>query len=156
MKNKTIWLGVLCGVVALIIIARYLIVRNDTNSALHTINTSTQTVTYLTSPDDTTNYCNGQNMNSAEYRKTITIPVTTTTAANLSQTELVKFVLNAATTGMCQAVLRQSNISVANGVVTIPPFDGWAGISIALCSCQPQVEVNALNIPGITKVVWGQ
>lgn len=123
-------------------------------TVLKKVNAPAQSVTFLVSPEDATKYCNGVDMKSDEYRQTITVPVITTTPANLTQTELVKFVVNAATTGMCQTALNQADISVANGVVQIPPLDGWAGISIALCSCQPQVEVNLLRLPGITNVSW--
>lgn len=123
-------------------------------TVLKKVSAPTQSVTYLISSEDTTKYCNGTDMKSDQYRQTITVPVTKTAPANLTQTELVKFVVNAATTGMCQTVLDQSNISVTNGVVQIPPLDGWAGISIALCSCRPQVEVNLLRLPGITSVNW--
>ncbi len=123
-------------------------------TVLKKVSAPTQSVTYLISSEDTTKYCNGIDMKSDQYRQTITVPVTKTAPANLTQTELVKFVVNAATTGMCQTALGESNISVTNGVVQIPPLDGWAGISIALCSCRPQVEVNLLRLPGITSVNW--
>jgi len=35
-----------------------------------------------------------------------------------------------------------------------PPIPGWAGICIAMCTCKPEVEVNLLRLPGISKVVW--
>ncbi len=111
-------------------------------------------ITYLISTQDTTKYCNGVDMNSVAYRKTIITLTTTTLPANLSEIGLVKFVINAATTGMCQTALNQLDILIIDGTVQIPPLDGWAGISIALCSCKPQVEINLLRIPGISKVVW--
>jgi len=117
--------------------------------------TSVQQITYLVSPEDPTKYCNGEDMDSIGYQKTITHQESTSTPlANPSKLEIIKTVLNAATTGMCHDALNQADIREDNGVVYIPPFDGWAGISITMCSCQPQVEVNLLQIPDITKVVW--
>jgi hypothetical protein len=118
---------------------------------------STQTVSYLISPDDTTKYCNGVDMDSAGYEKTITIEKSTSTPEiNPTIEQKIKTIVSAATTGMCRSVLSQLNITEDNGVVSIPPIDGWAGVSITMCSCKPQVEVNLLRIPGVTKVIWSK
>ena len=110
--------------------------------------------TILISIADTTTYCNGADMDSAGYRATITQEQKITLPKNQTVTDHVKSVIVAATTGMCKQALQQLAITVTNGVVHIPPIDGWAGMSIAMCSCTPQVETNALRIPGITSVVW--
>ena len=115
----------------------------------------TSTITYLISKEDPTKYCNGAEMDSAGYRKTITIEVATITPkANMTETELVKNTIIAATTGMCQEVMKQSDFKVASGTIYIPPIEGWAGVSITMCSCKPQVEVNVLRLPGIKQVIW--
>lgn len=94
-------------------------------------------------------------MDTAGYRKTITTQATTTTPpGDGSDIELVKTTIGLATTGMCQTVLKQLDITVNNGTVTIPPIDAWAGISISMCSCKPQVEVNVLRLPRVNNVVW--
>lgn len=113
------------------------------------------TKTILVSKEDTTKYCNGADMDSAGYRKSITVEKPIDVPPGTQLATHVKMVAVAATTGMCQTALNGSDFSVKDGVVTIPPIEGWAGISIAMCSCQPQVEVNLLRLPGITKVVWG-
>jgi hypothetical protein len=118
----------------------------------------TANITYLVSKEDKTKYCNGGvTDDSAAYRKTIIAEaVSDISKANLTQAELAKqtAILATAGSGMCQTAIKQLNFTVADGAVTIPPIDGWAGISIAMCSCVPQVEVNLLRIPGITKVIW--
>jgi hypothetical protein len=117
--------------------------------------TPVQTITYLISPADSTKYCNGVDMDSAGYQKTITTERTTSTPElNTTILQLIKATINAATTGMCREALNQTSITESNGVVTISPLEGWAGVSITMCSCKPQVEVNLLRLPGITKVVW--
>ncbi|HTX86876.1 MAG TPA: hypothetical protein VMC41_02330 [Candidatus Nanoarchaeia archaeon] len=114
------------------------------------------TISYLVSREDTNKYCNGADMNSAAYRQTITVPMSSTTLeTNLTEAQLAKETAILATSGMCQEVLRQlPDFTVASGTVEIPPIEGWAGVSIVMCYCQPQVEVNLLRLPGITKVSW--
>jgi len=115
----------------------------------------TQTVVkYLISEEDPTKYCNGADMDSAGYRKTITKEVTTTTVAATSSVETAKQIAVLATDGMCQQVLKQLAFKVTGDTVSIPPIEGWAGVSITMCSCKPRVEVNLLRLPGISRVVW--
>jgi hypothetical protein len=111
---------------------------------------------YLISKEDTNKYCNGVDMNSDAYRKTITVPMSSTTPEiNLTLAQIAKKTAILATSGMCQTVLKQlGDFTVASGTVSIPPIDGWAGVSITMCYCQPQVELNLLRLPGITKVTW--
>lgn len=114
---------------------------------------ATSSLTYLVSKEDTTKFCNGVDMDSAGYRKTIVTSITTDTPA-MTQSELIKKTLDLATTGMCRTVLGQLDVSVSSSIAYIPPIDGWAGVSITMCSCKPQVEVNLLRIPGIKEVIW--
>jgi len=121
------------------------------------IASSTQAVSYFVSPEETTKYCDGDNMDSAGYEKTITVEKSTSTPEiNPTIEQKIKTVIGAATTGMCHDVLGQLNITENNGIVSIPPIEGWAGVSITMCSCKPQVENNLLRIPGITKVIWSK
>ena len=114
-----------------------------------------KTITYLISKEDPTKYCNGADMDSEGYRKTITTEETTTTPpSDATAAQLVKKTIIAATTGMCQNVMEQFDFKVTDGTVYIPPVEGWAGVSITMCSCKPQVEVNVLRNPGIKQVVW--
>lgn len=112
-------------------------------------------ISYLISEEDTTEYCNGVDMNSDDYRKTINVKkYITSTEANPTNDQIIKEVVNASTSGMCNNVMNQLDITEDNGTVYIPIFEGWAGVSITMCSCKPQVEVNLLQIPYIKKVVW--
>lgn len=130
-------------------------VVSTSTDGIKTPDAVTQTVEYLVSKEDTTKYCNGVDMDSLGYQKTINIKKATTTAeTNPTRIQIIKTVLNAATTGMCRTVINQSDITENNGTVLIPSFEGWAGISIAMCSCKPQVEVNLLQTPGVKKVIW--
>jgi len=118
-------------------------------------NVPLKTINYLVSLADTTQYCNGVDIDSIGYSKTITTQKSTTTSEiDITKIKTIKTILSAATTGMCSAVLGQLDIKEEGGVVYIPQIDAWAGVSIVMCSCKPQVEVNLLQIPGITKVVW--
>lgn len=112
-------------------------------------------MTVLVSDQASSAYCNGEQMDSAGYRKTLTrekrieLPPT-----GASDTAVVRAVADAATAGMCQTVMTKLEYRIEGGTLHIPPFDGWAGVSIAMCACQPEVEVNFARIPGVTRVVW--
>ncbi len=113
------------------------------------------TFTYLTSPDETTTYCDGANMDTDGYRASLTVKHTgTIPKANPTTSEILRATIDAATTGTCHTVMSQATFTEKDGVVTISPIDAWAGISISMCSCKPQVEVNILQIPGMKKVIW--
>jgi hypothetical protein len=112
-------------------------------------------ITYLFSKEEPAKYCNGADMDTDGYQKTITqIATTTTPPGDGTEAELVKTTLGVATTGMCQTVMKQLDFTVASGTVYIPQFGAWAGVSITMCSCKPQVEVNLLRMPNIKKVIW--
>jgi len=116
-------------------------------------------VTLYRSTEDPLKYCNGADMNSDGYRKTLTkqenISITTTST---SIGELARDVAIASTSGQMQEAFQQmpNDFVVTNGAVHIPAISGWAGVSIALCRAQPEVEVNLSHVPGITSVVWDQ
>lgn len=124
--------------------------REDENS-----NDQNPTITYLISKEDKNKFCDGATMDSDGYRKTITTEVTSNVLkTGLTESELVKETAVLATDGMCQEALRQTDFNVTNGAVEIAPIEGWAGVSIAMCTCRPQVEVNLLRIPFVKQVVW--
>jgi hypothetical protein len=112
-------------------------------------------MTVLVSAESPSAYCNGEQMDSDGYRKTLTRekPVALP-PAGASETAIVQAVVDAATEGMCQTVMRQLVYRNDAGTLHIPPFDAWAGVSITMCSCQPEVELNFARIPGVTRVVW--
>ena len=116
-----------------------------------------RTITVLLGNDPQTAYCDGERMDSAGYRRTLTkeqplrLP-----PEGASDSEVVRAVIDAATVGMCNTVMRQLEYRIEAGSVHIPPFDGWAGVSITLCTCQPELEVNLVRIPGVARVVWDE
>lgn len=112
-------------------------------------------LSYLISTESPSTYCNGTIMDSDGYKKTITKEVVTSASIDgMTTAELAKATIVIATTGQCQTVLQENNLTVSGDTVTIAPINGWAGISIAMCSCKPQIEVNLLRIDGIKKVVY--
>ena len=114
-------------------------------------------LSYIVSDKDPNAYCNGADMDSEGYRQTITDKKPLPDAAGLATpAEQVAATLKAAAGERCQQVLEavKDGIKVENGVAIMPPVEGWAGVSIALCSCKPLFEANALNVPGVSKVVW--
>lgn len=113
--------------------------------------------TYLTSSSETTAYCDGDKMDSSGYRASLVVKRTgTIPKANPTTEEIIRATVDAATTGMCHTVMSQTAITEKDGVVTIAPIDGWAGVSITMCSCKPQVEANILQIPGMKSVIWSE
>ncbi len=117
----------------------------------------TNIINYLISQEDAAKYCNGDNMDSIGYQKTITISKSVVTKEiNSTKLDVIKQTLSMATEGMCKSVISSLDITEKDGIVYIPEFDAWAGVSIVMCYCKPQIEVNLLQIPGITNVVWSK
>jgi hypothetical protein len=118
----------------------------------------TTTISYLTSADDFTKYCNGGDMNGAGYKKSLTeVKTLTIPGTNLSQTELIKQTVIAASNAanLSDITLSDPNfLKISGNTAYIEPIDGWAGVSIFLCAWQPLVEVNILQFPEIKKVEW--
>jgi hypothetical protein len=112
---------------------------------------------YIISYEDPNKYCNGADMDSEGYRRTIKgRKFIIGTGDFSSAAERVVATLKAAAGERCQQVYDavKDGITVVNGVATMPPIGGWAGVSIALCNCKPLFELNALMVPGVDKVVW--
>ena len=153
--NKTI--GIAVGVVIVLAACGYgaYLYYAPAPTVPNEIPPANYTFTYLASPSETTAFCDGANMDTEGYRATLTVKHTGTIAkANPTTNEILRATIDAATTGMCHTVMSQATFTEKNGVVTISPIDAWAGISISMCSCKPQVEVNILQIPGMKSVVW--
>ena len=118
-------------------------------------------ITYYLSNEDPLKYCNGADMDSEGFRKTITKKVVVTIPeTNLSQIELIRKTIALAQAdanlgfGFPQAQENPNYLKLEKGTVYVEPTDGWAGVSIALCNWQPFLEVNLLQIPGVKDVVW--
>jgi hypothetical protein len=126
-----------------------------TTSAAPATPPAARTMTVLVSSQSPSVYCNGEQMDSAGYRKTLTREKSLELPPEgASETDIVRAVVDAATQGMCQTVMRQLEYRNDAGTLHIPRIDGWAGVSIAMCSCRPEVEVNFARIPGVERVVW--
>ncbi len=151
-KNLLLVFGVLIVLAGgLYALARYAPISTDPQE----VPTSTYTFTYLTSAEATTAYCDGDNMDSDGYRASLTVVNTgTISKSNPTTEEIIRATIDVATTGMCHTVMSQATFTEENGIVTISPIDAWAGFSISMCSCNPQVEENILQIPGMKQVIW--
>jgi hypothetical protein len=109
---------------------------------------------------DRLKFCNGGDMDSAGFRKTITkndtviIPGANLDASQLASQMLVLAAQKADMTFPQSTENPLTYVKVTNQTAYIQPTDGWAGVSISLCAWQPFVEVNLLQLPGIKKVVW--
>ncbi|MFA5188782.1 MAG: hypothetical protein WC460_05460 [Patescibacteria group bacterium] len=117
-------------------------------------------VSFLVPAEDPLKYCNGADMDSAGFRKTITKAVTKTiTQTNLIQDQLVNKTLELAAQEanitFPQSTTDTSNyIKVIGETAYVQPIDAWAGVSIFLCYWKPFVEVNLLYLTNIKNVVW--
>jgi hypothetical protein len=107
----------------------------------------------LVSNAQRTDFCDGERLDSDGYRKTLTQERNIVLPRD-SDTERVRAVIDAATAGQCKQVMRQLNYRLEQGTLHIPPFDAWAGVSIVMCSCRPELEVNLKRLPGVTRLVW--
>lgn len=115
-------------------------------------------LTFLVSAEDALKFCNGADMDSEGFKKTITKEWTATShKTNLSRNQLIKETLIYAA--------QEADFSIANNVdeeyikiigdtAYIQPIEGWAGVSIFLCYWKPFMEVNLLLFPEIKNVVW--
>ena len=115
----------------------------------------TRRIEVLVSSESDQAFCDGERMDSDGYRRTLTREQEVALPApGGSLSDDIHAVLDAATTGMCNSVMRQLDIRVEREEAHIPPISGWAGISIVMCHCIPEVEVNLVRIPGIARVIW--
>jgi hypothetical protein len=126
-----------------------------TSSASHVGSAGERRITVLLSSESDQKYCNGEQMDTDGYRKTLTRQKELTLPASRASTlDDARAVLDATTTGMCNTAVKPLDFRVERGEVHVPPIDSWAGVSIVMCHCVPEVEVNLLRVPGITRVVW--
>lgn len=118
----------------------------------------TEVINYLVSEDEYTKYCNGGDMDSAGYQKSLTKKMTKTVeGTNLTLLEKTYLAVNAASeqANLNNIVEADNNyLKISGQTVYIKPVDGWAGVSIFLCAWQPLVETNLLQFPEIKKIEW--
>jgi len=129
----------------------------------------TVSVSYFVSPDKYTKYCNGEDMDSAGFKKVLTQKVTREVTGKFSSTqELVNKTLAMATTdaelvgqsmaisdkGLYTTYDGQPAVKISGSTAYIAPSGGWAGVSIWYCAWKPLVEKNLELFPEIKKVEW--
>lgn len=118
-------------------------------------------IKYYISPNGADNklkYCNGADMDSAGYKKTLTKEVTTTVEGTLTGSELAMKTIQLA----AEAEGLNSNniadqtdfIKIVGDTAYIKPAEGWAGVSIFLCAWTPFVEKQLEQFTEIKKVIW--
>lgn len=118
--------------------------------ALFTTNSFAAKIEYLVSDKSSLKFCNGADMDSDGYRKTITVKKT----AEVKETGVIPH-LKLATIGPCPDFLvPQLKIKIKNKIATLSGIDSWAGSSIAMCGCTPAIEVNLMKYFKVKKVVW--
>jgi hypothetical protein len=154
MKKTTILLSIL----ALLVI---LLPGCNLFAPKQTVNAPAETqINYVLSTTDYLKFCNGADMDSEGFRKTITnkqtgiIPEINLSPEQLA-TKMLVLAAQKANIGWPQSNQENLNyIKVKNQTAYIEPTEGWAGVSIFLCYWKPFVEVNLLQLPEINKVEW--
>lgn len=121
--------------------------------------TPTETeITYYLPTTDPEKFCNGADMDSEGFKKTITTETKTKIAVPISnKNQLIKQTLIYATTKVPFSItntVTESYLKIVGDTAYIQPIEGWAGVSIFLCYWKPFVEVNLLQFPEIKKVEW--
>ncbi len=131
------------------------VITSDTETSIST--SEVEQVTILVSEHDPSEFCNGADMDSESYRETLVAEEEIEILGGQSDIERVRLILSAATTGQCSNLFNDDpdrTLVIQDSVLYIPHVSGWAGVSITMCHCEPEVEVNALRLSGISSVVW--
>lgn len=117
-------------------------------------------ITYFLPTEDKLKYCNGADMDSAGFEKTITSRVEKQYYGQFASDEaLVNEALSAAAEagGFSPNPVKDSGnayIKLKDKTAYIAPTEGWAGVSIFLCAWKPFVETNLKQFSFIEKIVW--
>ena len=116
-------------------------------------------LSYMTSTQEQSHFCNGDKMDGLSYQKTISkLHATRILLKNFSHQEQLN-----ATANIIIKLMRGPNlaagykgkyITLKGTTAFIKPTDGWAGVGIYLCSYKPLLEVNLLRYSFVKKVVW--
>lgn len=118
---------------------------------------SKTSINFLVSTEPYTNFCNGADMDSDGYKKSLTQVKTVEVAGNLNLAEKIKVSITKASNlaNLMTAIQNQPDfIKIVDDTAYIAPIDAWAGVSIFLCAWKPLVETNILQYPEIKKVMW--
>jgi hypothetical protein len=158
--NKKLFVFLSLG--ALLLVGAGCLAENQNGNTNANANVSPEpaktTISFLVSTGDKLKYCNGADMASEEFGKTITKTLTKDVPlADLSRNESIKqSIVAASEEESLTNIVDQGNdfLKIAGDTAYLAPIDGWAGVSIFLCAWKPLVEVNLLNFSEIKKVVW--
>lgn len=124
-------------------------------------------ITYFLSPNegDKLKYCNGGDMDSAGYKKNLTKEDYINIVGDLSLNRKIFLTLYHAAAGEGffpssdprdndEGYTRVSSTTYENGVVTLHPGGGWAGVSIFDCAWRPFVEKQLEQFSEVKQIKW--
>jgi hypothetical protein len=118
------------------------------------------TISYFIPTGDKLKFCNGADMDSEGFGKTITERVEKQYYGTFASDEaLVNETLAAGAdaAGISPNLVRDSKnayIKLKDKTAYIAPTEGWAGVSIFLCSWKPFVQTNLKQFSFIEKIIW--
>ncbi len=116
------------------------------------------TLAYYLSGKESTDFCNGDKMDSVGYKNSLVKQVTKVVPGKLSTLDLIKATLVAAANdsdfASSGSYTRIEFTTFQNGVVTLHPAGGWAGSSIFMCAWQPFAQKQIEGIPGVKQIKW--
>lgn len=121
--------------------------------------TPTETeITYFLPTSDSQKFCNGADMDSEGFRKTITKETKAKITEPISnKNQLIKQTLINAVDKSGFSItntVTENYLKIIGDTAYIQPIEGWAGVSIFLCYWKPFMEVNLLQFSEIKKVEW--
>lgn len=114
-------------------------------------------ISFYTSDDAYTKYCNGVDMNSEGYKNSLTKIQTISIGGILTREDIIGIaVIQASKKANLTTITAMESdfLKIIGDIAYIRPIEGWAGVSIFLCAWKPLVEVNLLQFPEIKKVEW--
>jgi len=119
---------------------------------------TTSTITYYVSSDPKARitYCGGPT-DSVGYKKTLTVEVSKEMNIQFVGEEKIKKTLEMAvadTDFWNSPYTRVASTTFENGVVTVRPAGGFAGVSLFMCAWQPFVEKQLTQFPEVKQVKW--
>jgi hypothetical protein len=123
---------------------------------------SPKTASLYYSDAEKTNFCDGDNMDSAGYAKTIDKDVSLPLAEWIKTNESeFSYLLQAGSDYVGESYscpdsfVKDLQFKFRNNVAYVfNPGGGWAGISIAMCTCEPFLDYNLSRTFGMTKTTW--
>ena len=151
MKKITIYISLIIVLILIALSGYFISTKNQIASKPAGIN-------YYLPTEKTDKYCNGADMDSEGFRKTITYQFNEPKELkNLSRKQIIVLTLKTAAENSGFSIFNNIDddyLKIISDTAYIQPIEGWAGISIFLCYWKPFIEVNLLQFPEIRNVVW--